>query len=343
MPRVRLFANLREMAGASNVEVPGDTVGDVVAQLADQFGPEFDAAVSASRIWKNGAEATVEDVVGADDEVAVIPPVSGGSSALPVDQGYENIFLAAAVVVLLAANIYWTVAIFAAALVGVAAMWAVDLADHASRRDLVMESPPLLASIVVSVIATFQWGAPGLGLGAMLSLVVTVAWAVFRPAARDLTSIAATLLASIIAALAVGSILLTRVSTNGDEKVGGFLIMALVSTLVGLSVSRMRRQLVDQFMASALATVVAAMAVAYISDFDILQWFFVGLVVAIAFISGRGLGAAFRTGQVFLADRVGGSLAALDGPMLAAGIFVPFLRLIADGEVLASLPILSSL
>ena len=60
----------------------------------------------------------------------------------------------------------------------------------------------------------------------------------------------------------------------------------------------MKRQLVDQFMASALATVVAAVAVAYMSELDLLEWFFIGLVVAISFISGSGLefGVSNRSG-----------------------------------------------
>ena len=343
MARVRLFANLRELAGTSKLEVDGETVGDVIAELVNRFGADFDAAMSTSRIWKNGDEASASDAVVESDEVALIPPVSGGATALPQDQGYENLFLGAAVVVLLAANAFGSVAVFAAVLVGVAAMWAVDISAHASSRDLVVDYAPLLTSIVVAVLTTFGFGAAGLGIGVLVTVILVLSWAVMRPAARDLTSIAATLLASVISALCVGSLLLTRVSTNGDEKVGGFIIMALVSALVGLSVSRMRRQIVDQFMASAVATVLAALAVAFISEFDLLEWCFVGLLVAIAFIAGRGLGSVFRTGQVHLADQAG-SLAALDGPMLAAGIFVPFLRLIAGGDaVLASVSILGSL
>lgn len=343
MARVRLFANLRELAGTSKVEVPGGTVDAVVAGLVDRFGTEFQRSLESARIWKNGDEASGSDLVSDGDELALIPPVSGGAVAVPASEGYENLFLAAAVVGLLAANAYASVAVFSAVLVGVAAMWAVDIAAHASSRDLIIDYAPLLASIVVAVLTTFGFGAAGLGIGAMLTIVITLGWAVLRPAARDLTSMAATMLASVIAALSVGSLLLTRVSTDGDQKVAGFIIMALAATLVGQAIGRMRRQPVDQFMAGSLATVVAALAVAALSDFDLLEWFFIGLLVAIGFISGRGLGSAFRTGQVYLTHRLDGSLAALDGPMLAAGVFVPFLRLIASDEVLASLGLFSSL
>ena len=328
MARVRLFANLRELAGTSKLEVAGETVDAVVGELIERFGADFEKSLESSRIWKNGEEAKPSDTVTESDELALIPPVSGGATALPRNEGYENLFLAAAVVALLAASAYG-VAVFAAALVGVAAIWAVDIAANASSRDLVVDYAPLLTSIVVSVLTTFGFGASGLGIAAMLSVVVSLAWAVFRPEARDLTSMAATLMASLMAALCVGSLLLTRVSTLGEEKVAGFIIMALAGALVGHTVGRMKRQLVDQFMASAVATVVAAVAVAAMSNLDLLEWFFIGLVVAISFISGRGIGAAFRTGQVYLSHRVDGSLAALDGPILAAGVFLPFLRLIA--------------
>ena len=328
MARVRLFANLRELAGTSKLEVAGETVDAVVGELIERFGADFEKSLESSRIWKNGEEAKPSDTVTESDELALIPPVSGGATALPRNEGYENLFLAAAVVALLAASAHG-VAVFAAALVGVAAIWAVDIAANASSRDLVVDYAPLLTSIVVSVLTTFGFGASGLGIAAMLSVVVSLAWAVFRPEARDLTSMAATLMASLMAALCVGSLLLTRVSTLGEEKVAGFIIMALAGALVGHTVGRMKRQLVDQFMASAVATVVAAVAVAAMSNLDLLEWFFIGLVVAISFISGRGIGAAFRTGQVYLSHRVDGSLAALDGPILAAGVFLPFLRLIA--------------
>lgn len=328
MAHVRLFANLRELAGTSKLEVPGDTVEAVVTELVDRFGADFEKSLESSRIWKNGDEADRSEAVSDSDELALIPPVSGGATALPANEGYENIFLAAAVVALLWAN-NSSVAVFAAVLVGVTAMWAVDIAANASSRDLIIDFGPLLASILLAVITAFGFGASGLGIGAMLSIVVVLAWAVVRPEARDLTSMAATMLAALMASLSVGSLLLARVTTAGDKKVAGFIIMALVGALVGHSVGRMKRQLVDQFMASAVATVVAAVAVAYMSDLDMLEWFFIGLVVAISFISGRGLGSAFRTGQVYLSDRKDGSLSALDGPILAAGVFLPFLRLIA--------------
>ena len=83
MPVVRLFAQAREAAGVGRAEIRGDTVGAVVAAACERFGPEFTAVVSTSRIWLNGQAASNDEPVAAGDEVAVLPPVSGGCGPLP--------------------------------------------------------------------------------------------------------------------------------------------------------------------------------------------------------------------------------------------------------------------
>lgn len=66
------------MAGTGRTEVDGDTVGAVVANACAIYGPEFAALVQTCRVWRNGEPALDGDAVGADDEVAILPPVSGG-------------------------------------------------------------------------------------------------------------------------------------------------------------------------------------------------------------------------------------------------------------------------
>ena len=82
MPVVRLFAQAREAAGVGRAEIRGDTVGAVVAAACERFGPEFTAVVRTSRIWLNGQAAADDEPVAAGDEVAVLPPVSGGCGPL---------------------------------------------------------------------------------------------------------------------------------------------------------------------------------------------------------------------------------------------------------------------
>lgn len=80
---VRLFARLREIAGAGelvlDVQAPA-TIRTVWAELASRH-PEvapYAASVSAAR---NLEYARMDTAVSDDDEIAFLPPVSGGAGA----------------------------------------------------------------------------------------------------------------------------------------------------------------------------------------------------------------------------------------------------------------------
>ena len=75
---LRLFAAAREAAGTSRVVVDGATVGEVLASARRRYGEPFVAVLRTSRVWVNGSPATADDAVEESDEVAVLPPVSGG-------------------------------------------------------------------------------------------------------------------------------------------------------------------------------------------------------------------------------------------------------------------------
>lgn len=81
MPTIRLFAQARERAGTSTLHVDGTTVGEVVAALKAQFDAEFTQVFDHSRLWLNAHPIEGEwsqVAVGESDELAVVPPVSGG-------------------------------------------------------------------------------------------------------------------------------------------------------------------------------------------------------------------------------------------------------------------------
>jgi sulfur-carrier protein len=78
MPVLRLFASAREAAGTGRDEVPGDTVARVLANAADRYGERFAAVLGTCRVWVNGEEVDSATALRNDDEVAVLPPVSGG-------------------------------------------------------------------------------------------------------------------------------------------------------------------------------------------------------------------------------------------------------------------------
>ena len=329
MATVRLFANLREIAGTSQVDVEGDTVAEVVAVLVTRYGREFERRLETARVWKNGNEGAAEDPVEAGDELALIPPVSGGAAPGIAGGGLESLLLAGLTLLLLGANVLG-IAFLVALWVGVATLWVIDLASASSDGDFKLDYQPLLAAIVVSMAASNTFGLAGLGVGVALTVVIVIGWAIVRPAARDLTTIAASALCALIASLSVSSILLARasVSGEGEGRIAGLLIVAILGAMAGRLAERSRSRIADPYMMASIVMVLAALAVAYLADFSRLGWFFIGLVTAGAVIAGRGIGSAFRTGRIQLAMRPDGMLTALDGPMLAVAVFVPVMWLI---------------
>jgi molybdopterin converting factor subunit 1 len=79
--RVRLFAMQREIAGTRNVELdlPAEaSIEDAWTALVDRF-PRLAPGRSAVRFARNGAYTAAETLLVDGDEVAMIPPVSGGA------------------------------------------------------------------------------------------------------------------------------------------------------------------------------------------------------------------------------------------------------------------------
>jgi MoaD family protein len=77
--RVRLFAVLRELAGASEVDADGKTVGALADALSAAHGERFGQIVAVSSFVVNGERADRGSPVAEGDDVAILPPVSGGS------------------------------------------------------------------------------------------------------------------------------------------------------------------------------------------------------------------------------------------------------------------------
>jgi molybdopterin converting factor subunit 1 len=88
---VRLFAMLRERAGAAQVEIElpeGATVQDAVEAVGRQHGLSDTIARMPVVMAVNREYASADSVLAESDELALIPPVSGG--AFESGPGYES-------------------------------------------------------------------------------------------------------------------------------------------------------------------------------------------------------------------------------------------------------------
>lgn len=76
---VRLFAAAREAAGTGRDTIDGATVRELLDRASARYGERFAEVLPTCRVWVNGQEADGDTAVQPDDEVAVLPPVSGGA------------------------------------------------------------------------------------------------------------------------------------------------------------------------------------------------------------------------------------------------------------------------
>ncbi len=85
MPAVRLYANLRTLAGAKEVAVTGRSVRGLLTELV-RLVPALAPAIPVDGdlggqvvLILNGRNVTdLDTAVGADDVLAIVPPIAGG-------------------------------------------------------------------------------------------------------------------------------------------------------------------------------------------------------------------------------------------------------------------------
>ncbi|MGA8372172.1 MAG: MoaD/ThiS family protein [Acidimicrobiales bacterium] len=75
---LRFFGPARDAAGSRQSDIGGRTVEEVLAAACTRYGEGFADVLARSKIWVNGEPAAPQDAVTSSDEVAVLPPVSGG-------------------------------------------------------------------------------------------------------------------------------------------------------------------------------------------------------------------------------------------------------------------------
>jgi molybdopterin converting factor small subunit len=320
MARLRLFANLREAAGTGSVEFDAASVADLLTQAEQDFGPVFAAGLAHARVWVNGEPADAGTVLAPTDEVALIPPVSGGALVIDAEEGSRLLLAAALVVALLLASTI-SLQAFVVALVAVAGVWLWDLAGYTVARGVALNAYPLFVAVVAPAWGAYRWGFEGFAFATVVALAATLVWALFRPEFRAVDSLAASGLVVVLVAVGVGSMVLIRLRST--DELTAFVVVIGAAVLAGwfAALAERRMTLLDPNIA-ALAGAIIAGAIAGT------QWgpgwnivFVASVVAAAGLVAGRAIGSLLRSGQILLVDPPPGYLAMLDGPFLAAGLF----------------------
>lgn len=331
MAKLRLFANLREIAGETQVEIDAATVGEVVESAVERYGQEFGRGVESARVWINGDPASAETPVGAADEVVLLPPVSGGAQTAPAITPADFIgFLPLALVILaFLANLQGQ-AIWGAFLVLAVAIWAVDLSSVFRARGRELPALPIVVTSTGAVIAAHTMGSAGYGITIAIAVLVGIGWAVAFAAYRRVDAYSPMFLTSLIGGLAAASLILSRSAFSpSDRAVDVFVVTVAVAVALGALTIRMQHlPLLDPFSVMALAAILAAVGAAAFWDLDVVGYLLVGLGVAVSLVAGRGLSSMLRLGRVSLTEISPGAVASLDGVLLAAAIYYPLIRII---------------
>ncbi|MFP5333339.1 MAG: MoaD/ThiS family protein [Acidimicrobiia bacterium] len=332
MARLRLFAGLRDLAGTGNVEIEGTTVGDLLDAASDRFGAAFANSLGNARVWVNGEEAEPTDPVAPNDEVALIPPVSGGSHALesrPAARGIDVFVPGVVVVILIVANLasdpgWWPVAV-----VGLVTAWVMDVVETLTARGREFPLLPSLVAMLATVAAVWSLGSIGLGVGLLAAVVFPLGWGVASDGSRMVQILGPSILLTFVACMTIGSLVQVATISPASRIVGVYLAVMAVSVLTAGVIDRFQHLPIgDPFTLSALVAVVTAMVAAAVWDLDLVTFLIVGLVTAVALVAGRGLGSLLRTRQIILIERPPGYLSVLDGMMLAGALYLPVLTVV---------------
>jgi molybdopterin converting factor small subunit len=78
MAVVLFFAQAREAAGTKTWNCSATTVGEAIDDAAVHFGEALTRVIPHCKVWVNGEPAERSTPIFDRDEVALLPPVSGG-------------------------------------------------------------------------------------------------------------------------------------------------------------------------------------------------------------------------------------------------------------------------
>jgi hypothetical protein len=220
--------------------------------------------------------------------------------------------------------------IWAAALVLIVSVWAVDLGSAFGARGREFPTLAVVVTAAGSAMAAHVAGGAGYALSLVLAVVVGMGWAVAFPQYRHVEVFTPPVMVSLFAGLGTASLVLARSAHTPEPNAANvFLVSVITAMVLGAVVERMPPlPLLDAFSVTALGAVLSAVAAALIWDLDVVAYLLVGLGIAVSLLAGRGLSSMLRTGRAVLTERPPGALVSLDGVALAAAIYYPLLLLV---------------
>ncbi|MPZ52449.1 MAG: hypothetical protein GEU79_06915 [Acidimicrobiia bacterium] len=330
MARVRLFANLREIAGTPTLDIDGTTVGSVIEAVTDRFGDKFRRGMESARLWRNGEAVAPGDPIGPDDELAILPPVSGGADTMrPQEVQLDpTVFVGLLTLVVVAlTHFFGGSPSFAAATVAAAGVWAADLNGVMENRGRGIAAAPVAIAAGLGAVASHAFGGVGYVIAFIVAVIASAAWAIGFFRYRELNLIAPGVVVAVVGATAVSSLILTR-DNPGEDAITIFIVAVVVAVAAGTLAEQLGSiPFLDPYAVNALMAVVAAVITGLILDQDAVGYLVVGLGVAVALVAGRGLGAMLRLGHVSLSQQLPGWSPSLDGAVVAAAILYPLTQI----------------
>jgi molybdopterin synthase sulfur carrier subunit len=325
MPTLRLFARFREIAGTDTVVVDEGTVGEILDRAAAEYGSAFDNSLSSAGVWVNGEPVERSAPVGVDDEMAIIPPVSGGSYAaqqtrptLAVDpaESILSVIVLAALLVSAWVPLEWFVVIS----VGAALAWLWDLADTNSAGEGSINLYATLFAPTIAAAATYAWGYEGFAGGLAAAVAIVVFWPIFDARWRGVESIAMTASVAVVAASGAGAFVMMRMMSTTVAL--SFILIVSVAIVAALVTAVYGGQTIDPNVGTLVGALVAGLLTGVTAtEIDIATGLFAAVAVAAGLIAGRVFGSMIRSGSIVHTVRLPGQLTPLDGLWLAAPLY----------------------
>ncbi len=323
MARLRLFANLREVAGTGTAEFPGTTVAEVLEAATTAYGAEFGRNLAIAKVWVNGDPAEPGHAVTDRDEVALIPPVSGGALAAGLSSGSGALLVIALLAALVISNLITTnSAPFVFVVVGSALAWLWDVSDVLRLRSIAVNPMPLMVGATAAANGAYTWGAIGFAGGVAVAIVFVLAWSVLDPAQRSVRAVALAVVLGLAASLASGALTLTHLYSLPMVFAALAVVAAAGFAAWGVQQSGGELGALDPNLGMVLGAVIAGLISGLAADtLDLTTMLLASAAGAAGLIAGRALGSLVRTGSVIHTARAPGLLTMFDAAILGVPAF----------------------